>query len=272
MRTVSLYDGSTLPVIGLGTWTMGGSTRPDPHQDDKALQALHWAFDMGYTHIDTAEMYASGHTEELVGQVLKEYDRSKFFITTKVKPPNLNYTSVLRSLDGSLHRLGVDYVDLYLIHWPSGSIPLWRTFRALNQAVQDGKVRYLGVSNFGLDELKKSQDLSHTPILTNQVPYSLATRRYIGNGVLGYCQQNQIIVTAYSPVEEGRLHTDAALNTIAAAHNASPYQIALAWLVQQPWVITIPMSQNRAHLQQNLSSVEIKLTEKEMSALNALAG
>ena len=272
MRTITLSDGTILPAIGLGTWAMGGGTRPDPRQDSKALQALRWAFEMGYTHVDTAEMYASGHTEELVGQVLKDFDRSQFFITTKVMPPNLSYASVLRSLDNSLKRLGVEYADMYLIHWPSSSIPLSETFRALNQAVREGKVRYLGVSNFDLDALKRAQDHSQTPIVTNQVPYSLATRRYARNGVLEYCQQNQIILTAYSPVEEGRLRPNPLVEKIATAHKITPYQVALSWLVQQPWVITIPMSQNQEHLRQNLQAGEISLTEAEMTALNSLAG
>jgi len=270
MRSLTLYDGNQLPVIGLGTWAMGGDTRPVPHQDPKALRALRWAFEMGYTHVDTAEMYARGHTEELVGQVLKDFERSKFFITTKVKPENLNYTSLLRSLDGSLQRLGVDYVDLYLIHWWSARIPLARTFRALNQAVREGKVRYLGVSNFNLDQLKQSQDLSHTPIITNQVPYSLLSRGCVRNGVLEYCQQNQVILTAYSPVEEGRLVPGVALEKVANAHSATPYQIALAWLVQQRWVITIPMSQSQEHLRQNLQAADIELSPDEMRALDAL--
>jgi diketogulonate reductase-like aldo/keto reductase len=270
MRQITLYDGKNIPVIGLGTWTMGGDTRPDPRQDDKALGALRAAFEMGYTHIDTAEMYSGGHTEELVGQALQGFERTKFFITTKVKPPNLSYSGVLRSLDGSLQRLGVEQIDLYLIHWPAHSLPLSRTFRALNQAVREGKVRYLGVSNFGLDELKQAQQLSETPLVTNQVPYSLANRSYIRNGVIPYCQNNQIIITAYSPVEEGRLRSSAQLEVVAAAHQATPYQIALAWLVNQPGVITIPMSQNPVHLRQNLEAAEIQLNKDEMAALNTL--
>ena len=271
MRFITLYDGTKIPVLGLGTWAMGGNTRPNPSQDAKALQALRWALEMGYTHIDTAEMYASGHTEELVGQVLKEFDRSKIFVTTKVMPPNLSYDSVLHSLDGSLKRLGVESVDLYLIHWPSSSIPLSETFRALNKAVRDGKVRYLGVSNFSLEDLKRSQELSETPIVTNQVPYSLVTRRYIHNGVIAYCQQNQITITAYSPVEEGRLRTSSQIEKIAATHNASSYQIALAWLVQQPGIITIPMSQDQNHLRHNLEAADIQLSESDIFTLNALA-
>lgn len=268
MRGVSLHDGTILPVIGLGTWAMGGDTRPIPATDEKALHALRLAMEMGYTHIDTAEMYASGHTEELVGKALREMERSKVFITTKVKPPNLRYHAVLRSLDGSLQRLGMDYIDLYLIHWPSGSIPLEDTFKALNQVVRAGKVRYLGVSNFNLNELQEALRLSETPIVTNQVPYSLATRRYIDNGVIPYCQANGIVVTAYSPVEEGRLRSNAALETIAAAHGVAPFQIALAWLVNQSGVITIPMSQDEVHLRQNLEAGELLLSEQEMRSLS----
>lgn len=270
MKYVTLHNGEKLPVMGLGTWKMGGGMYPDSSQDGRALRALEAALELGYTHIDTAEMYAGGHTEELVGQAIRGRERRELFITTKVQPSNLRSKDVLRSLDGSLKRLGVEYIDLYLIHWPSRSIPLSESFKALNQAVRDGRVRHLGVSNFALDEMNEAQSLSETPIVTNQVPYSLYTRRYARNGVLDYCQQHGIALTAYSPVEEGGLRRNDTLARIAGQHNASPYQVALAWLVQQPMVITIPMSQNRQHLVENLDAVEIKLSSDEMEQLNRL--
>ena len=269
MRAVTLYDDTKLPVMGLGTWAMGGRNRPDPSQDEQALKAIKAALDIGYTHIDTAEMYANGHTEELVGQAIRSFDRSKLFLTTKVRPPNLSYKRTLASIDGSLQRLGVETIDLFLIHWRDATPPA-ETFRALNEAVQAGKIRYLGVSNFDVDEMKESQELSETPIVTNQVPYSLTTRRYVQNGVIPYCQENGIVVTAYSPVEEGQLRVQNVLEEIAAVHDATPYQIALAWLVQQPWVITIPMSHNPTHLQQNWDAAKITLTSEEMERLEAL--
>jgi diketogulonate reductase-like aldo/keto reductase len=270
MKTVNLYDGTQIPAIGLGTWMIGGGTRPDHSQDEKALRVLRAALEMGYTHIDTAEMYGGGHSEELVGQAIKGFEREKLFLATKVKPPNLRYKSVLRALDGSLKRLGVDYVDLYLVHWLSGSEKLEETFRALNQVVREGKVRYLGVSNFRLPELKESQKLSETPIVTNQVPYSLVHRRYVDNGVIPYCQENQIVVTAYSPVEKGRLISTQVLDEIARKRQVTPYQAALAWLVNQPMVITIPMSQDPEHLRQNLEAGDIELTDEEMRELNQI--
>ncbi len=272
MRTIALYDGREMPLIGLGTWRMGGDTRADPSQDEKTLRALRLAFEMGYRHIDTAEMYASGHTEELIGRVIRGQPREEFFITSKVKPENLRYGSVLRSLEGSLKRLGVEYLDLYLIHWPSGFIPLSESFRALNQAVREEKVRYLGVSNFDLHELKEAERLSETPLVTNQVPYSLFERDYLRNGVIPYCQQNGVLVTAYSPVKHARLAGLPQIERIAAAHQATPHQIALAWLVNQPGVITIPMSLNEEHLRQNLAAADILLSGGEMAALDMLGG
>ncbi len=270
MRTVTLFDGTTLPAIGLGTWTMGGESRPDRSQDKRALAALAAALKMGYTHIDTAEMYANGHTEELVGQAIQGVERERLFITTKVRPGNLSYRGVHNSLDGSLRRLGVEMVDLFLIHWPSSSTPLAETFRALNETVRDGRVRYLGVSNFDLGELKEAQALCETPIVTNQVPYSLTTRTYTQNGVIPYCQERGIVVTAYSPVEVGRLRVREELAAVAGARGVTPYQIALAWLVNQPGVITIPMSHDAAHLRQNLEAGELALSAGEMAALTAL--
>jgi diketogulonate reductase-like aldo/keto reductase len=271
MRTVTIHNGEELPVIGLGTWLMGGASQPKPRQDAKALNALSVALKLGYRHIDTAELYARGHTEELVGQAIRAHNRADLFLTTKVRPPNLRYQDVWDSLEGSLDRLGVDQIDLYLIHWPQSGVPLENTFKALNEAVAAGKIRHLGVSNFTLPLLREAQVLSKTPIVTNQVPYSIATRDYARNGVLEYCQQNGIVFTAYSPVEEGRLTDNGLLKKIADAHEATPFQVALAWLVQQPMVITIPMSQNPEHLAQNLAAAEIALSPVEMEAINQLA-
>ena len=259
----------TIPKIGFGTWKIGGESSADPSQDAWSLAAVRSALDLGYTHFDTAEMYASGRSEIMVGRAIREagVDRAGLFITSKVLPSNLSYERTLRACEGSLRRLGMDYLDLYLIHWPVAGMQLEEGFRALNQLVDEGKVRHLGVSNFDLPLLRRAQALSATPILTNQVPYSLTDRSYVKNGVVAYCQANDILVTAYSPVEEGRLRVNPALAQVAAAHDATPYQIALAWLVQQPRVITIPMSGNPKHQAENLAAGEIVLTPAELAQL-----
>jgi len=271
MRYRNLPDGSQIPVIGLGTWGMGGGTEPDPTQDANVLYGIRAALEMGYTHIDTAEMYASGHTEELIGQVIRDYERQSLFITSKVWHTNLSYPAVLRACENSLRRLDTDYLDLYLIHWPNSAVPLEETFKGLNKLVETGKVLRLGVSNFDLDLLEHARQLSATPLVTDQIPYSVLNRTNAQNGILAYCQQHGMILTAYTPVEKGRVHKLAALNALARRVGATATQIALSWLIHQPNVITIPKSLNPAHLRENLAALELELGEAELAILDNLA-
>lgn len=266
-------NGTRIPEIGFGTWKIGGGSYADPSQDERSLAGLRSALELGYTHFDTAEIYASGHTEELLGQAIAEsgISREDLFITSKVDPSNLRYEDVLDACERSLRRLGMDYLDLYLIHWPSRTIPLGESFRALNQLIHEAKIRHVGVSNFNVRLLEQARAESEASILTNQVPYSLTDRSYVRNGVLRYCQNNNILLTAYSPVEKGRLRADQTLLAIADAHEATIYQIALAWLVSQSGVITIPMSLDPEHQAENLAAAEIELTEEEIEQLNGLA-
>lgn len=259
----------TLPKIGFGTWKIGGNSTPNHAVDEKSLAALRYALEIGYTHIDTAEMYASGHSEDLVGQAVREsgMKREDVFITSKVIPNHLRYDDVLTACENSLRHLGMDYIDLYLIHWPQAGAKYEDTFKALNKLVRDGKVKHLGVSNFDVKLLKQAQSLSETPIITNQVPFSLGDRSYIKNGMLAYCQQNDILLTAYSPVEEGKLRPNKTVAAIAKAHNATPLQIALTWIISHPRVITIPMSFNPVHIRENFESADIELTQDEIEQL-----
>ena len=249
-------NGARIPKIGFGTWKIGGGSYADPSQDERSLAALRSALELGYTHFDTAEIYASGHAEELLGRAIRETGtpREELFITSKVDPSNLHYRDVLEACEKSLRRLGTDYLDLYLIHWPSRGIPLGESFRGLNQLLREKRIRHVGVSNFDVRLLEQARAQSEAPVFTNQVPYSLTDRSYVRNGVLGYCQKNDILLTAYSPVAKGRLRGTPVLQTVAEAHQATIYQIALAWLVSQPRVITIPMSLDPVHQAENLAA------------------
>jgi diketogulonate reductase-like aldo/keto reductase len=260
----------TIPKLGFGTWKIGGSSYADPKLDSVSLAALRSALEVGYLHFDTAEMYASGHTEELLGRAVREsgIDRKTLFIASKVMPSHLRFDDVLKACETSLKRLRMEYIDLYLIHWPQAGMKLEETFRALNKLVRDEKIRHLGVSNFNLKLLQQSRELCETPLVTNQVPYSLSERSYVRNGVLEYCQQNDILLTAYEPVDKGRLNVNQALRSVAEAHNATPHQIALTWLIVQPRVITIPMSLNPGHIRDNFESASIELTEEEFKMLS----
>jgi diketogulonate reductase-like aldo/keto reductase len=262
--------GHSIPKIGFGMWRIGGDSYADSSQDSRSMTALRAALEVGYTHFDTAESYAAGHSEELLGRALRETNtpRADIFITTKISPEHLVYDQIFRSCEDSLRRIGVEYVDLYLIHWPRIGMKLAETFRALNTLVRDGKVRHLGVSNFNLKLLKQAQDVSETPIFTNQVPYRLPDRTYAENGVLEYCQQNDILITAYSPVKFRNLPVNRTVKAVAEAHAVTSFQIALAWLVAQPRVITIPMSFNPQHIRENFEAADIELSEEEFRTLS----
>jgi diketogulonate reductase-like aldo/keto reductase len=269
MRYETIHN-MQIPKVGFGTWTIGGEGMPNPAADAGNLRTLHSALELGYTHFDTAEVYAAGHSEELLGQAIHQarLPRETLFITSKVSPDHLQYTDILRCCDASLKRLGMEYLDLYLIHWPRRGMKLEDSFRALNELVRTGKVRHLGVSNFNLKLLQKAVALSATPLLTNQVSYSVPDKTCVKNGVLAYCQQNDILLTAYSPLKPRNIRSNPALKAIAQAHGVTHFQVALTWLVMQPRVITIPMSADPRHQAQNLQAADLLLSPDEMEQLS----
>lgn len=269
MQYETLPDGTQIPVLGLGTWGIGGGHVADRSQDAHFVEILQRLIDMGYTHIDTAESYAQGHAEELVGVAIRGMPREEIFITTKVAKEHLGYDDVHRAIDGSLRRLGVDYVDLYLIHWPNPAIPLPETFRALNELTADGRVKRVGVSNFDVPLMQEAMALSDTPIATNQVRYNLLSRENVANGVLAFCQEQGIVLTAYSPLKSDVL-THPTVVEIARAHGATPAQVALKWLIDQPRVITIPKSSDLEHARENMDALRLELTAEETERLNNL--
>lgn len=267
-------QGVKIPKVGFGTWTIGGEAHADRLQDEAGLASLRSALDVGYTHFDTAESYADGHTEELLGLAIQQAraDRADLFLTSKVRPANLTGRGVIQACEGSLRRLRTEYLDLYLIHWPNPAVPLEDTFSGLDDLVRGGKVRHLGVSNFDLKLLERAHTISKTPLLTNQIPYNLAERSYAERGVLDHCQSTGILVTAYSPMAKGRLGADRELQRIAAARSISPHQVAIAWLCNQPGVITIPMSADPQHQRANLEAADVVLAPEEIAALGRRDG
>lgn len=270
MKTVTMLDGKELPVLGLGTWSYGGGNSADYSQDAESIAMLRRLIEMGYTHLDTAESYGKNHCEELVGQAIKAFDRDHVFITTKVSPDHLRYADVHKAIEGSLRRLETDYVDLYLIHWPSRDIPLEDSFRALNELVADGRVRRVGVSNFDVPLLQRSMELCNSPVITNQVRYNLLHREPEANGLLDFCQREGVILTAYSPLKDDVLNHPVVVE-IARAHEVTPAQVAIQWLVRQPYVITIPKSSDLAHAQENLDALQVELSDDEVTRLNGIS-
>ncbi|MCS7095389.1 MAG: aldo/keto reductase [Thaumarchaeota archaeon] len=261
--------------IGLGTWMMGGGSKPDHSKDKECIEAIKYAIELGMTHIDTAEMYGSGHAEELVGEAIKEFPRDELFIASKVWPTNLRYDQVLRSCDSSLRRLGLKSIDLYMIHWPSNEVPLRESMRALEKLYKDGKIRYIGVSNFSVELLEEARScLSVTDVVANQVEYNLLSRS-IEVDLLPHCRREGITITAYSPLAQGKISSEVERGTklgrelvrVARKHGVTPVQVALNWVLYRENVITIPKAVSKKHLEEDAGASGWRLDEQDYRAL-----
>lgn len=269
--------GESVAAIGLGTWNMGGRESPDYRDDERLIEAIRYAVELRMNHIDTAEMYAAGHAEELVGEAVKQFGRDEVFIATKVWPSNLRYEDVIRSCRRSLERLQLKYVDLYMVHWPNPRIPLQETMKAMEKLVKDGLVRYIGVSNFDVELLEEAMNaLKREEIVANQVEYSLEARE-VERELIPFCERNGITVTAYTPLGKGRIPAEAASNTprgkilaeMAQRYGKTPVQIALNWVIWRPNVITIPKAARKEHLEENAGAAGWRLTEEDYKRLSA---
>ena len=266
--TKTLANGFSLPVYGLGTWQMGGRHESDDTHDEQEVTAIRQAIDYGITHIDTAESYDMGHSEELVGKAITGYDRSKLFITSKVSAHNQRYDDLLQSCAASLKRLDTEYLDLYLLHrYPEPGIPIAETVRAMNQLMSEGKIKHIGVCNFTVPMLEEIKKYTSHPIVCNQVHYSLRCREIVDKGILEYCQANDIMVVAWGPLEKAMLEKNWLLEKLATKYGKTPYQVALNWLISQPDVVTIPKTSQLKHLEENLGALGWHLSEADMADL-----
>ncbi|MGY4534288.1 diketogulonate reductase-like aldo/keto reductase [Pseudomonas sp. TE3786] len=258
MHSVHLSN-QTLPAIGQGTWRMG--ERPSERKTE--ANALRQGVDLGMTLIDTAEMYGEGGAEEVVGDALQGI-RDQVYLVSKVYPHNASRRGTIEACERSLKRLRTDSIDLYLLHW-RGQYPLEETVEAFERLREQGKIARWGVSNFDLDDM---HELNNPACATNQVLYSLE-QRGVGFDLLPWCQQQGMPLMAYCPVGQGgRLLVDASLRQIAERRDATPAQVALAWLVQQGGVIAIPKAVTPAHVQANAAALALTLDASDLRLLD----
>jgi diketogulonate reductase-like aldo/keto reductase len=261
-NTVTLPSGEGVPALGQGTWGMAENSRRRASE----IAALRLGLDLGMTLIDTAEMYADGDTEELVGEAIAGR-RDEVFLVSKVMPQNASRRGTITACERSLRRLRTDRIDLYLLHW-RGRTPLAETIDAFATLLRDGKIRSWGVSNFDpadMAELVHAQD--GAAVATNQVLYNL-TRRGIEYDLLPWSQQRSLPIMAYSPIEQGRLLSNRVLQTVAARHGATPAQVALAWLLRQEGIIAIPKTGNPDRVRENHAALTLHLTEQDLADLD----
>ncbi|MCS7203716.1 MAG: aldo/keto reductase [Thermodesulfovibrio sp.] len=256
-----------IPAVGMGTWEIGGGLTPDYSLDEEAIQALKVGIELGMTLIDTAEMYGRGHSEELVGEAVRAFPRESIFIVTKVLPENLRYNELIEAAYRSLKRLNLDYIDLYLIHAPNPRIPIRETMDAMEKLVDEGIVKFIGVSNFGVLQMEQARAcLSKTDIVVNQVEYSLIERR-IEKDVLPYCQKNKITVMAYCPLGRGILPKNQFLKEVGLKYGKTAAQIALNWLIQKDEVVAIPKAIKIEHLRENAESTGWRLNKEDVELI-----
>jgi diketogulonate reductase-like aldo/keto reductase len=269
MEYKELVKGVRIPVLGMGTSGIGGTMTPDRSRDKEEVAALRAGIDLGMTHIDTAEMYAAGHSEELVGEAIKPYDRRSLFITTKVWRTRLRYNDLVSSMTASLRRLGVDYVDLYLIHWPNPEVPLEETMRALEHCAEEGYTRFIGVSNFSASLLAEAQSyLREHRLVADQVQYSVAEQGPVRE-LLPYCVEKGVILIAYSPLGKGELAQpgNTVLDELAEKYGKTQAQVSLNWLISQENVVAIPKASKLEHLKDNLGAVGWRLSKEDFLRL-----
>ena len=263
-RRVSLPDGEHVPALGQGTWKMA------ERRDRRAAEiaALRLGLDLGLSLIDTAEMYGEGEAETLVGEAIAGR-RDEVFLVSKAYPYNASRSGVAEACERSLRRLRTDRLDLYLLHW-RGSVPLAETVEGFETLRRAGKIRRWGVSNFDRADMEELLALPDgDACATNQVLYNVA-RRGPEYDLMPWQAERKIPIMAYSPVEQGRLSNARALEEIGRRHGASPFQVALAWVMRQPGVIAIPKASDPDHVRDNRAALDIALDDQDLSAIDAV--
>ncbi len=264
VKELKVLGGYRVTAIGMGTWGIGGYERPDYSHDRESVEALRYGLELGINLIDTAEFYGAGHSEELVGEAIRGFERGEIFIISKVWPSHFSYNEAKNAARASAKRLGT-YIDLYLLHWPGedwGKIE--ETLHALEELVDEGLIRYIGVSNFDLELLKRSQEaMRRHEIVANEVKYSLKDRWPETSGLLDYMKREKIALIAYTPLEKGSLARNSCLGEIGKKYGKTSAQVALNYLIWEEDVIAIPKAGRREHVEENAGAMGWRLLRED---------
>ncbi|EIV92368.1 aldo/keto reductase [Frankia sp. QA3] len=262
VRTVELPSGEPIPALGLGTWHLA----EDPRRHAQEIEAIRTGLDLGISLIDTAEMYADGAAEELVGEAI-DGRRDEVLLVGKVLPQHATVRGTIAACEASLARLRTDTLDLYLLHW-RGPVPLAETLEAFAELVEAGRIRHWGVSNLDVEDMAELVGLpGGEAVQTDQVLYNL-THRGVELDLLPWCRERGIPIMAYSPLELGHLVHEPALAGIAARHGVTPAQVALAWALAQEGVVVIPRSHDSRHVREDREALDLRLTPDELAGLD----
>lgn len=266
--TKKLQNGFEIPVYGLGLWEMGGRLEADTSNDAQQVEAIQKAIELGVTHIDTAEKYGAGHAEEILAKAIEGYDRSKLMIATKVAGDNQSYDDLHRSFEASIKRLKTDYVDLYILHrFPDPGIDIKETMRAMNELFAQGLIKNIGVSNLTPARFAEAQKYAKSKIVCNQVHYNVEYRQIEKRGVLEQCQEEDVMLVAWRPVQKGTLAHISLLEELAKKYDKTPLQIAINWIISQDHVVTISKTTSLDHLKENLGAIDWSLEADDIEKI-----
>jgi len=256
------FKNEEIPIFVLGTWNI--------RNEKNMIETIRYGILKGLNHIDTAQIY--GNAEEIIGKIVKEFNREKIFITTKIPPYKASFKETILSCENSLKRLKTDYIDLYLLHWYEKIYPLEETFSAFLKLIDEKKIRYAGVSNFAVPELEKAIDiLPNLKIFNNQVKYNLDNFYYIEEKLLPFCEKKEILISGYSPFWTGKIPKEnknwKIIEKISKKYNATPFQIILNFLSRKRKIFIIFKTENIEHLKENLSSLNFEIEEEDIKKI-----
>ena len=264
-----------LPQLGMGTWGMGGKFEKDSSNFDESVEALRFGFELGIRLVDVAELHGGGLTEQIVGEAIKDCPREDIQIISKVSRDHLKYDEVLRAAEGSLKRLGTDYIDLYMIHKlpPGVALPDALTLKALERLSAEGTVKHIGVSNFNMAQMQEAQKhLTSAKIEVNEIEYNLFFQG-AGNEVMPFCRGNDIRLIAHRPLAKGMLASgeNKTLDALSRKYHKTPAQVALNFILSQD-MTAIPKASDKKHLKENVGALGWKLEEGDIALLLKLDG
>jgi diketogulonate reductase-like aldo/keto reductase len=256
--------------IGVGTWTIGGLRTAESGNEDVEIEAIRYSLSKGQNHIDTAQLYGGFHTDEIVGKAVSRTEREELFIADKLWKTSVGKGLVKPTVDAMLSKLGTDYIDLLYIHAPWEDAPWQEAIPQIDTLIDKGIVRYFGVSNFTVGHMKQAAALSKHRVAANQMNFNVLHQQEADGHFRSYCKDNGIQLVAYQPVKRRDVLTNKVVRIIAKNHQATPAQVALAWLLELD-AMPIPKATNKQHIDENAQAINLRLTRQEMELLGELA-
>lgn len=272
MMGMNLTTKSHKPLfpIGIGTWTIGGLRAAEPGNEKREIEAIRYSLSKGQNHIDTAQLYGGFYTDEVVGNAIAHAKREELFIADKLWKTSVGKGLVRPTVDAMLSKLGTDYIDMLYIHAPWEDAPWKEAIPQIDELIDEGTVRYFGVSNFTVGHMKQAEGLSKHGISANQMNFNVLYQKEVDRKFRSYCEDNGIQLVAYQPVKRREVLTNEDVQVIAASHRATPAQIALAWLLEMG-AMPIPKALNKQHIDENVQAIDFRLTKQDMAQLSGLA-